>query len=65
MLAGVVAEGAAAISEASSVFKGINNNPILRIGRGYNPAGQRIWRIASGGRWGKGGFKLPWHWHWP
>jgi hypothetical protein len=43
----------------------VNNNPILRFGSGYNRQGQRIWRFASGGRWGKGGPKLPWHWHWP
>jgi hypothetical protein len=50
-------------------FQGINDNPLFRVGPGYKemPDGtvQRIWRFASGGRWGKGGFKLPWHWHWP
>jgi len=43
----------------------VNNNPILRFGRGRYPGGEWRWRIASGGRWGKGGPKLPWHWHWP
>lgn len=45
------------------IGKFINNNPILRFGRGWNQKGQRIWRFASGGRWGKGGPKLPWHRH--
>ncbi len=49
----------------TDAFNGINNNPILRIGRGWNEAGEEIWRIASGGRWGKGGPSLPWHWHFP
>jgi len=46
-----------------------NNNPFVRIGPGWKrfPDGsvRQIWRIASGGRLGKGGPKLPWHWHWP
>ena len=61
-LAGALYEGVGALLEP---FKGLNNNPILRVGPGYNQQGQRIWRIASGGRWGKGGPKLPWHKHWP
>jgi RHS repeat-associated protein len=46
-----------------------NNNPFLRFGPGWKrfPDGSArpIWRFASGGRFGKGGPKLPWHWHWP
>jgi RHS repeat-associated protein len=60
---------ATAESGIFDAFQGINNNPLLRVGPGYKqmPDGtvERIWRFASGGRWGKGGFKLPWHWHWP
>ena len=61
-----------ALSAAAAVTAGIlmvPNNPILRFGRGWktDPGGtaRRVWRFASGGRWGKGGPKLPWHWHWP
>lgn len=43
----------------------ISNNPILRIGYGWTKDGRRIFRIASGGRWFKGGRKLPWHKHFP
>jgi len=43
----------------------INDNPILRIGIGRIAGGKKIWRIASGGRWGKGGPLMPWHWHFP
>ena len=60
---------AAASSEIFDAFEGIGNNPLFRFGRGWKkmPDGtaERIWRLASGGRWGKGGPKLPWHWHWP
>jgi RHS repeat-associated protein len=48
----------------TDAFNGINNNPVLRIGKGWKK-GKEIWRIASGGRWGKGGPKLPWHVHLP
>ncbi len=49
----------------TDAFNGINNNPLLRIGPGYDQEGNLIWRIASGGRWGKGGPLLPWHIHFP
>ena len=42
-----------------------NDNPFLRFGKGYDPEGNEIQRFASGGRFFKGGPKLPWHWHWP
>jgi hypothetical protein len=48
----------------TDAFNGINDNPLLRIGKGWK-YGKQIWRIASGGRWGKGGPRLPWHVHIP
>jgi hypothetical protein len=47
----------------------VPDNPFLRFGKGWKtyPDGPRkIWRIATGGRFGKGGPKVPWpHKHWP
>jgi len=48
----------------TDAFNGINDNPLFRFGRGWKK-GKQIWRRASGGRWGKGGPKLPWRLHIP
>jgi RHS repeat-associated protein len=67
VMAGVAESAVDGAAGALDAFQGINSNPLLRYGPGYDAEGNYMARrLASGGRWGKGGPKLPWHWHiWP